>query len=190
MMSVFSIFSFVLLVIAVIFEYYFIYCFIRSKMGKYPPFVPTKKEMLDEIKNAAAPVLSSPESKNVVEPGCGDARILKALADKYPQHSYVGYEWDYVPYFLAKFKTGKYKNIKILRQDFLKADYTSVGLVVLFTGNEIAHDLSVKLKQDLPAGATVISESFQLPDFDCVQELETGKKNHFFLDQKLYVYRA
>ena len=189
-MSTFSIFAFVLLVVAVIFEYYFIYCFVRSKMGKYPPFVPTKKEMLDEIKNAASSVLSQPEHKNVVEPGCGDARILKALAEAYPQHSYTGYEWDVVPYLLAKFKTRKYKNIKIQRQDFLKADYTQIGLVVLFTGNEIAQDLSAKLKQDLPKGAIIISESFELPNFTCLKTQETGQKNHWFLDQKLFIYQA
>ena len=179
-----------LLIFAVIFEYYVIFCFVRSKMGKYPPFVPTKKAMLEEIRNAADPFLIAQEHKNVVEPGCGDARILKTLADAYPQHSYVGYEWDYVPYFLARFKTRKYKNIKIERKNFMLADYTAVGLVVLFTGNEIAQELSVKLRQDLPQGATIISESFKLPNFTCVRESETGKKNHFFLDQKLYVYQA
>lgn len=189
-MSFFSIFSFTLLVIAVVFEYYVIYSFIRSKMGKYPPFVPTKKEMLEEIANAADFVLSAQEHKNVVEPGCGDARILKSLADKYPQHSYIGYEWDYVPYFLARFKTRKYKNITIKRRNFMTEDYTTINLVVLFTGNEIAQELSVKLRQDLPKGAVVISESFKLPDFSCIRESETGKKNHFFLDQKLYVYQA
>lgn len=189
-MSSFEILSFVLLVVAVIFEYYYIYCFVRSKMGKYPPFVPTKKEMLDEIKNAADFVLSSPESKNIVEPGCGDARILKALSEKYPQHSYVGYEWDFVPYFLAKFKTRKNKNISILRRNFMKEDYTAVSLVVLFTGNEIAHDLSAKLKQDLPKGAIIISESFELPNFTCLKTQETGQKNHWFLDQKLFIYQA
>ena len=70
------------------------------------------------------------------------------------------------------------------------ADYTAVGLVVLFAGNEIAQDLSVKLKQDLPAGAIIISESFRLPNFNCIQEVETGKKNRFFLEPKLYVYQA
>ena len=189
-MSAFDIISFILLVIAVIFEYYFIYAFIKSKMGKYPPFVPTKKAMLEEISNAADFVLSQPESKNVVEPGCGDARILRTLADKYPQHSFIGYEWDHVPYFLAKLKTRKYKNIKIERKNFMLADYSSINLVVLFTGDEIAQDLSAKLRQDLPKGAVIISESFELPNFTCLQVQETGKKNHFFLNQKLYVYQA
>lgn len=189
-MSIFSIFSFSLLVVAVIFEYYVIFCFIRSKKGKYPPFVTTKKAMLEVIRNAADFVLSSPPPKNVVEPGCGDARILKTLADKYPQHSFVGYEWDYFPYFLAKFKTRKYNNIKIERKNFMTADYTDAGLVVLFTNNEIAQELSVKLRQDLPKGAIVISESFELPNFTCLKEQKTGNKNHFFLKQKLYTYQA
>jgi len=189
-MSAFDIISFILLVAAVIFEYYFIYAFIKSKMGKYPPFVPTKKAMLEEISDAADFVLSPPESKNVVEPGCGDARILKTLAEKYPQHSFVGYEWDYIPYFLAKIKTRKYKNIKIERQNFMLADYTSIHLVVLFTGDEIAQDLSAKLRQDLPKGAVIISESFELPNFTNLKTYETGKKNHWFLNQKLYVYQA
>ena len=189
-MSVFGIISLVLLIIAVVFEYYVIYSFIRSKMGKYPPFVPTKDEIIKEISDLSGFVLSSPEVKNVVEPGCGDARILKTLADKYPQHSFVGYEWDSFPYFLAKFKTRKYKNITVKRRNFMTEDYTAVDLVVLFTGNEIAKDLSVKLRQDLPKGAVIISESFELPDFMCLQVRETGRKNRWFLNQKLYVYQA
>ena len=189
-MSFFSIFSFILLIVAVVFEYYVIYTFIKSKMGKYPPFVTTKKAMLEVISNAAAFTLSSEETKNVVEPGCGDARILKTLADKYPQHNFVGYEWDRFPYFLAKIKTRKYKNIKIERKNFMTADYTDVKLVVLFTGNEIAQELSSKLRQDLPKGAIVISESFELPNFHCLEEQETGDKNHWFLNQKLYIYQA
>ena len=189
-MSAFDIFSFFLLIVAVAFEYYVIYTFIKSKKGKYPPFVPTKKAMLEEICDATDFVLSAPEAKNVVEPGCGDARILKTLADKYPQHSYIGYEWDHVPYFLAKFKTRKYKNIKIQRQNFMLADYTSTNLVVLFTGNEIAQELSAKLRQDLQKGAVIVSESFELPNFECLKTQETGKKNHWFLDQKLYIYQA
>lgn len=189
-MTVSSIFSFILLVVAVIFEYYVIYTFIKSKMGKYPPFITTKKATLEVIRDTADFVLSSKEQKNVVEPGCGDARILKTLADKYPQHSFIGYEWDYFPYFLAKFKTRKYKNIKIERQNFMTADYTNVGLVVLFASNEIAQELSVKLRQDLPKGAIIISESFELPNFTCLKEQETDKKNHWFLNQKLYTYQA
>ena len=112
-MSVFDVCSFILILIAVIFEYYYIYTFIKSKKGKYPPFVPTKKTVLNEINNTAAPFLSLQEHKNIVEPGCGDARILKMLADAYPQHSYIGYEWDYVPYLLARLKQGNIKTSKL-----------------------------------------------------------------------------
>lgn len=185
----FEIFQFLFMLFAVIFEYYVIYAFIRSKMGKYPPFVPTRKGMTDIIVREAEFVLSDSDSKKVVEPGCGDARVLIALAKKYPQHTFIGYEWDRFPYTLAKIKTRKYKNITVLRQNFMLTDYKDVNLAVLFTGNEIAQDLAKKLATELPKSAIVISESFKLPLFECIKEVHTEKKNYFFLPQTLYVYR-
>jgi len=188
-MRFFEIFQFALLVFAVVVEYYFIYAFVRSKMGKYPPYVPSRKGMAELIAREAAFVLDDPAAKKVVEPGCGDARVLAMLAQTYPQHRFVGYEWDFFPYFLAKIRTRKYKNLTVLKQNFMKVDYSDVGLAVLFTGNEIAAELSQKLAAELPDDAVVISESFELPRFKCIKQIETDKKNYWFLPQKIFVYK-
>lgn len=179
-----------LLIAAVLFEYYVIYAFIRSKMGKYPPYVSTRKGMVKLLAKETEFILADESTpKNVVEPGCGNARITICLAKKYPNHSFVGYEWDWVPYLLAKIKSCRLKNVKILRQNFMTADYTKTDLAILFTGNEIAQELGEKLKNDMPAGAYVVSESFEMKQLPLVKTLETGKANWFFLPQKVYFYK-
>ena len=177
-------------IFVVLVEYYIIYSFIRSKMGKYPPYVPTRKEMVQEIVKEISPFLENASSAmNITEPGCGDARIIAALAKKFPQHSFTGYEWDVVPYFLAKITTKKYKNIRVVRQNFMTADYTKENFVILFTGDEIAAELSKKLSADLPDDALILSQSFKVPEMTCIKEIETAKKNYFFLPPKLYWYK-
>lgn len=186
----FPILELILLIVAVAVEYYFIYAFFRSKMGKYPPYVPSRKGVAEAILKEAAPLLeNSPVPMNVTEPGCGDARILTAMAKQFPRHSFTGYEWDFVPYFFAKTRTRRYKNIRILRRNFMLADYTADSLVILFTGNEIAVELSKKLAAELPDGAVIISECFRLPNLPCEREVSTDKRNYWFLPPTLYVYK-
>lgn len=185
-----SVLQLILLIAAVIVEYYFIYAFFRSKMGKYPPYVPSRKGVADTIlKEAALFLENSPVPMNITEPGCGDARILAAVAKHFPRHRFTGYEWDFIPYILAKIRTRRYKNIRILRQNFMHADYSADNLVILFTGNEIAADLSKILAAKLPDGAVIISECFKLIGLPCEKEISTGKKNYWFLPPKLYVYK-
>lgn len=180
----------ILLIAAVIVEYYFIYAFFRSRMGKYPPYVPSRKGVAKAILNEASPLLeNTSKPMNITEPGCGDARILATLAKQFPRHNFTGYEWDFVPYTLAKIRTRRYKNIRILRQNFMHADYTADNLIILFAGNEIATELSKKLTADLPDGAVIISECFKLVDIPCEREISTGKRNYWFLPPKLYVYK-
>lgn len=190
-MSVFfSVLELAFLIFVVLFEYYVVYAFFRSKMGKYPPYVPTRKGVVNAILNEFSPFLEESEvSLNVTEPGCGDARIIAAFAKRFPRHRFTGYEWDGIPYFFAKIRTRKLKNVRILRQNFMQADYTKDNLVILFMGNEIAAELSAKLSADLPDKALVLSQCFRLPDMTCVKEIETAKENYFFLPPKLYVYR-
>ena len=90
---------------------------------------------------------------------------------------------------MAKIKSCRLKNVKILRQNFMTADYTKTDLAILFTGNEIARELGQKLKNDMPAGAYVVSESFEMKELPLVKTLETGKANWFFLPQKVYFYK-
>ncbi|MCQ2913842.1 MAG: class I SAM-dependent methyltransferase [Alphaproteobacteria bacterium] len=125
---------------------------------------------------------------NIAELGCGDARIICKLADKFSNHKFIGYEWDKFPYFLAKIRCKKRKNVSVYRQDFMKADYTKTNFAILFTGNEIAKELSQKLASEMPKGSIIISECFELPKLKCINEVNTDKKNYFFLPAKIFIY--
>ena len=121
------------LIFAIIIQIYLFYTFIHARFGKYPPFFPTRIRVVKMICAELEPFLSQTEPLNVTDLGCGDGRILFRLAEKYPQHRFKGYEWDVVPYSVAKKRAKKFPNVEIFRQDFMKADYTKDNVLILFT---------------------------------------------------------
>lgn len=177
------------LIAAVCAEYYFIYAyFVLSKMGKYPPFVPTKTKVAALICDEIAAVLAGRQKCKIVEAGCGDARILASLAERFPDFEFIGYEWDFLALFFASRRCRAFKNAHVLRQDFMTADYSDTDVLILFLGNEIADAYSKKLERELPNGAIVVSECFKMPHLTCVKEI-AARNNYFFLPADVFIYQ-
>src|SRR5262245_48807970 len=75
------------------------------------PFLPIPPITVEElVKNVEL-------SKNsvVYDLGCGDARVLTALAEKFTEARFVGVEIGAIPFILAKLKTRKFSNIELVR---------------------------------------------------------------------------
>ena len=174
---------------AVCVEYYFIYAyFVLSKMGKYPPFVPTKAKVAALIFDEIAAVLTGRQKCKIVEAGCGDARILASLAERFPDFEFIGYEWDFLALFLASCRCRALHNTRILRQDFMTADYSDTDVLILFLGNEIADAYSKKLERELPNGSIVVSECFEMPHLTCIKKI-AARNNYFFLPADVFIYQ-
>lgn len=144
-------------------ELYFLFAFIRSRFGKYPPFVVSfgcaRKMVLAEAENFLE---KARKNIKVYDLGCGSGALLLPLARKFPHHSFIGYEWDWVPLLIAKFRCRNQKNIKIIKADFMKQNYKDAGLILCYTGNLLKKTLGNKLNNELKKGTLVISEAFEL----------------------------
>lgn len=175
------------IIAVIIVEFYYIYAFIRARMGKYPPYFPSFGSMKKHVLEQARLVLkASDRPLRVTDLGCGGGGLLVTLAKEFPQHSFTGYDWDIVPFTIARVKTKKYKNITLVKDDFFNGDYRNEDLIIAFTGNEIARQISEKLRSELPKNAVVVSEAFSLPDWTCANEIQTSR---IFKKFKVYVYR-
>jgi len=107
----------------------------------------------------------------VVELGCGDARVLVALARRFPRARFLGIEIQWWPYLFAKWRTRKLRNIKIARGDLYRYDLSPAHLVYGFYITKFMDRLEVKLKGELLPGTKVISYGFKFSHWQPIQEI-------------------
>lgn len=122
----------------------------------------------------------------VYELGCGDARVLSAIAKTNPAAKFIGIEIQWWPYLWAKWRTRNQSNITISRGDFLKTDLTSATLVYGFFITVMMPKVADRLRQALHDGAQVISFGFALPGWMPVEEIPNPKKAK---GSKIRIYR-
>lgn len=131
--------------------------FIRTIVGKalrrYAPFVPIPDQALSLLKDGDI----TAEGDAIYDLGCGDGKVLKYMADKFPKATYIGIEYNIIPYLLAKVKTRTYKNITIKYGDFFNEDLSGANGIVVYLFPELMDALLPKLEKELKPGALVYS---------------------------------
>ncbi len=168
-------------------EIYFLLAYIRSGFGKYPPFVISFGRAKNIVLNEAEKILAKTSHKtNVYDLGCGDGGLLLPLAKRFPHHVFIGYEWDWLPYLLAKFRCRNHPNIKIIKADFMKQNYHNAGLVLCYTGPYLKHRLGHKLNNELSKGTHVISEAFELDELPQKKEISSPTLK---MPMKVFLYQ-
>lgn len=174
MLNIILVTSLIVGFIACIVEIYFITAYIRSRFGKYPPFVFSFGKAKHIVIKEAENFLQKQKSPiNIFDLGCGDGCLLIPLAKKFPQHNFIGYDWDKVPYYIAKFRTKKIANIQIRNCDFMKQDYQNAQLILCYTGNGLSEPLGYKLNSEIPKNCLVISEAFELKHLSLMQTISS-----------------
>ena len=100
----------------------------------------------------------------LVELGCGDARVLVGIAKRFPEAKYIGYEIQWWPYVLAKWRCRNMKNISIERKNFLRVDLAPATVIYGY----FISSMMPKVAELLKAQAhhhTLISLGYELPGF-------------------------
>lgn len=100
-----------------------------------------------------------------VDLGCGDGRVLVALARRFPQATLVGYELGWWPYLRARLNTYRWKNISIDRRDFMADRYSEADVVFCYLFTHWMPRLEGKLQAELKPGSRVYSFGFRFPNW-------------------------
>lgn len=178
----------VLTLMGCVIEVYYWSTFFKSEGGKYPPFIPSfgrsKRVVIEEVANI---LKKAPQNFVVADLGCGSGTLLVELAKAFPQHNFVGVEWDAVPYHMALRKLKKYPNIKIARENFMKANLAFYDVVICYVGNKLSYELGNKLNHELKRSAVVVSEIFEL---DCLKEERRIEVSMLRKKLNVFVYRV
>lgn len=100
--------------------------------------------------------------KNVVDLGSGWGHLVVGMAKKYPGSRVTGYENSLLPFLFAFFLKGKL-SLRLLWQDFFKADLTEQDVVLCYLCPYSMKKLAPKFLKELKEGSTIISLVFALP---------------------------
>ncbi len=151
-----------------------------------PPYIPsfgkTKKTVIAQVSDI---LHFSQKPLHVADLGCGDGSLLVGLAPKFSSHHFYGYEWDPLPFNIAKRRLKKYKNVQIIRADLMQQNLHHLDIALCY----LAHipGIGDRLKKTLKPSALVISEVFEIDGwkpYKIVPSRLLGFKS------KIFIYRV
>ena len=182
----FLIFAVLFYLLALALFAYMIFSFFYFKGWHNPPYIPsfgkTKKSVIkvvSELLNQSSKPLS------VADLGCGDGSLLSGLAPKFPQHHFYGYEWDPLPFNIAKRRLKKYKNTQITRANLMTENLKHLDIALCY----LAHipGLGDRLKMALKPSALVISEVFEIDGWKPFKIIHSRLLG---FQSKIFIYRV
>lgn len=173
---------------AVFFVVHALFSFVRNGCGKFGPFIATGRAVQKEMLSLASERLKKAVSKKlVVDLGSGTGTLLIPLAKAFPEHEFVGYEWDFVPLLWAKWKSRKLKNITWHRQNFMTCHHGNADIIFCYILKTMGEPLGRKLNQEIKNDCLVICELFPLHYLQQVDDIEVSLYKvpvHLYLYQK------
>ena len=180
-------FGCVLTVLCIVFELYFIYAVIISKNCKYPPAFPSFGNMKKIALSKAEKVLAAADKPlKVVDLGCGTGGLLLPLAKKFPEHQFIGYDWDFFVCRILKWRGRNLSNLTIIRDNFLNVNLSQYDLLLCFLDTKAAVELSQKVSKEINPNAVIISSAFELKD---LTPSEIFDAKSFGMPFKVYLYK-
>ena len=174
---------------AVLYLIYQIYSYVRCGCGKYGPFVSSYgKIKLDMIAEARAALKKSKKPLKVTDLGCGSGVLLLPLAKEFPEHEFIGLEWDVVPLTMGKIKAklAGLKNIKFVKSDYMKDSHADMDVIMCYVLKVTGEPLGKKLSTEIKDTAVVISEMFPLGHLEEIKQINSSLAG---IPEKIFVYK-
>lgn len=162
-------------VLAAIYVGYMLFTMARDRV----PYVPTPGWVIQWLTENAA--VSG--KATVIDIGCGDGRVLRALKRAYPTIRAIGYERNWHPYLLAKRVKGA--GIEVRRQSFYQADLSEATVVYCYLLKSLMPKVQPLLERQLRPGTIIYSYAFQFPGWTPTRVIPNPEKPEA---SKLYVY--
>jgi trans-aconitate methyltransferase len=143
------------------------------------PYVSTPQWAIDWLANN----LYLTTADTFYEIGCGDARVVTALAHKFPAATFIGIEIQWWPFLLAKWRARNVPNLKIKRADVFRADMSDATTVFGFYITSFAPKIAAYLQKAVKLNTRIISFGFPLPGFTLEKDIPppTKKGSHLLL---------
>lgn len=173
--------------LALLYVAYQLYSFVKCGCGKYGPFVSSYGQIKEDILEEARKVLKSSKKKlKITDLGCGSGALLIPLAKEFPEHEFIGIEWDIVPLTMGKIKSRGLKNIRFEKKDYMQTDHSDMDLIMCYVLKTTGEPLGKKLSQEIKESTIVISEMFPLYHLEQIKEITSSI---YGITEKIFVYK-
>lgn len=169
--------------------YQFYSYFIRCRCGNYGPFVSSYGKLKEDILDEARAYLKKSKKKmKIIDLGCGSGALLLPLAKEFPEHEFIGLEWDIVPLTMGKVKAKMrgLANIRFVKGDYMKESHADMDLILCYVHKVTGEPLGKKLAKEIKESAVVISEMFPLYHLEEVKQVQSSLLG---IPEKYFVYR-
>ena len=159
---------------ALFFVIYALYSFLKCGCGRFAPYVPSVGKAKDcmlacarkKLQNASMPI-------TIIDMGSGTGSLLIPLAREFPQHHFIGLEWDKVPYLIARFKSKKLQNIQWRCENFMNYPCQTADIIFCYILKSAQNRVGQKLANEIKDDCLVISELFTLPQLEQFKQYKT-----------------
>ncbi|MCX7897261.1 MAG: class I SAM-dependent methyltransferase [Rhodocyclaceae bacterium] len=134
-----------------------------------------------------APVLASrlPAAARLLDLGCGDGRLLAALARQRPDCIFVGIEHAPLPWAIARWRCRRLANVVVRYGDFWQEPLASYDLVYAFLSPAPMAALWAKSCAEMKDESLLVSNSFPIPGVAPEEVIEVGGQKN----GRLFFYR-
>lgn len=177
----------ILVVLCIAFELYFLYALFISKNCKYPPAFPSFGKMKKIALSEAETFLEQANRPlKIIDLGSGTGGLLLPLAKKFPQHQFMGCDWDFCVCQILKWRARKLPNLTVVRDNFMNVNLSQYDLLLCFLDTKAAEELSLKVAQEIKQDAMIISSAFELKDLT-PQQIFDAKS--YGMPLKVYIYK-
>ena len=124
----------------------------------------------------------------VTDLGCGSGALLLPLAKEFPNHEFIGLEWDSVPLTMGKIKAklAGLKNIRFVKGDYMKESHADMDLIMCYVLKVTGEPLGKKLSKEIKDSCIVISEMFPLKH---LEEVKSVQSSLWGVPEKYFVYK-
>lgn len=129
------------------------------------PYLPTLKQQ----QKIALKLLNLKPGQMMIEPGCGDGRMLLAAAKKGILSQ--GYEINPILFVVAKIVTWRYKNLATVKYgNFWLQNWPKADGIYVFLLQKYMPDLNNKIIQSKLKNVKVVSYAFKIPGKELITE--------------------
>lgn len=125
---------------------------------------------------AALAALLPDASCQVADLGCGDGRLLRKLAARRPDCSFVGIEHAPLPWLWARLASVNRPNLTIRYGDFWRLRLDLFDVVYAFLSPVPMPRLMAKAHSEMRTGTLLVSNSFAVPGVKPERSIEVGDR--------------
>lgn len=127
------------------------------------------------------------EQDTVYDLGCGDGRLLLAVAKASTSQKIIGLELSPLHIILSRMRillSGQQKRVAVQARNFYNQDLSRADVILCFLTPKAMEELEPKFKQELKPGTRVVSYVFPLPN---IEPAELSRPSE--IDLPIYLYR-